>query len=59
MSNIVSIIRSAIETGSYDLSCMLVSISYLQAHVEMSLEDKEGPGLRIRLELKIEGPDHG
>ena len=25
----------------------------------LALEDKEGPGLRIRLELKIEGPDHG
>ena len=25
----------------------------------LELEDKEGPGLRVRLELKIEGPDHG
>jgi len=25
----------------------------------LTLQDKEGPGLAIRLELKIEGPDHG
>ncbi len=25
----------------------------------LALQDKEGPGLAIRLELKIEGPDHG
>jgi len=25
----------------------------------LTLEDKEGPGLAVRLELLIEGPDHG
>lgn len=41
MSNIVSIIRSAIETGSYDLSSMLETIAYHQAHGEMTLEEME------------------
>ena len=26
---------------------------------QLTLLDKEGPGLAVRLELKIEGPDHG
>lgn len=25
----------------------------------LELQDKDGPGLALRLELKIEGPDHG
>ncbi|MGE4277191.1 MAG: ATP-binding protein, partial [Lawsonibacter sp.] len=25
----------------------------------LTIQDKQGPGLAIRLELKIEGPDHG
>lgn len=41
MSNIVSIIRSAIETGSYDLSSMLETIAYHQAHGDMTLEEME------------------
>lgn len=41
MSNIVSIIRSAIETGSYDLSGMLETIAYHQAHGGMTLEEME------------------
>ena len=41
MSNIVSIIRSAIETGSYDLSSMLETIAYHQAHGDMALEEME------------------
>ena len=41
MSNIVSIIRSAIETGSYDLSSMLETIAYHQAHGGMTLEEME------------------
>ena len=41
MSNIVSIIRSAIETGSYDLSSMLETIAYHQAHGNMTLEEME------------------
>ena len=41
MSNIVSIIRSAIETGSYDLYSMLETIAYHQAHGDMTLEEME------------------
>ena len=41
MSNIVSIIRSAIETGNYDLSSMLETIAYHQAHGDMTLEEME------------------
>lgn len=41
MSNIVSIIRSVIETGSYDLSSMLETIAYHQAHGGMTLEEME------------------
>ena len=41
MSNIVSIIRSVIETGSYDLSSMLETIAYHQAHGDMTLEEME------------------
>ena len=41
MSNIVSIIRSAIETGSYDLSSMPETIAYHQAHGDMTLEEME------------------
>lgn len=41
MSNIVSIIRGAIKTGSYDLSSMLETIAYHQAHGEMTLEEME------------------
>lgn len=41
MSNIVSIIRSAIETGSYDLSSMLETIAYRQVHGDMTLEEME------------------
>lgn len=41
MSNIVSIIRSAIETGSYDLSSTLETIAYHQAHGDMTLEEME------------------
>lgn len=41
MSNIVSIIRSTIETGSYDLSSMLETIAYHQAHGDMTLEEME------------------
>ena len=41
MSDIVSIIRSAIETGSYDLSSMLETIAYHQAHGGMTLEEME------------------
>lgn len=41
MSNIVSIIRSAIETGGYDLSSMLETIAYHQAHGDMTLEEME------------------
>lgn len=41
MSNIVSIIRSAIETGSYDLSSMLETIAYRQVHGGMTLEEME------------------
>ena len=41
MSNIVSIIRSVIETGSYDLSSLLETIAYHQAHGGMTLEEME------------------
>lgn len=41
MSNIVSIIRSAIETGGYDLSSMLETIAYRQVHGDMTLEEME------------------
>lgn len=41
MSNIASIIRSAIETGSYDLSSTLETIAYHQAHGDMTLEEME------------------
>ena len=41
MSNIVPIIRSVIETGSYDLSSMLETIAYHQAHGGMTLEEME------------------
>ena len=41
MSNIVSIIRSAIDTGSYDLSSVLETIAYHQAHGDMTLGEME------------------
>ena len=53
MSNIVSIIRSAIETGSYDLSSMLETIAYHQAHGDMTLEEMEELTGKARENAKI------
>lgn len=41
MSNIVSIIRSAIETGSYDLSSMLETIDYYHIQGSLTAEERE------------------
>lgn len=54
MSNIVSIIRSAIETGSYDLSSMLETIAYHQAHGDMTLEEMEELTGKARENAKIQ-----
>ena len=53
MSNIVSIIRSAIETGSYDLSSMLETFAYHQAHGDMTLEEMEELTGKARENAKI------
>lgn len=52
MSNIVSIIRSAIETGSYDLSSVLETIAYHQAHGDMTLEEMEELTSKARAKAK-------
>lgn len=57
MSNIVSIIRSAIETGSYDLSSMLETIAYHQAHGDMTLEEMEELTGKARENAKIQYKD--
>lgn len=54
MSNIVSIIRSAIETGSYDLSSMLETIAYHQAHGDMTLEEMEELTGKARENAKLQ-----
>ena len=45
--------------GSYGLGLSIAKELVDRHQGTLTLEDKEGPGLAVRLELRIGGPEHG
>jgi two-component system sensor histidine kinase VicK len=47
------------QSGGTGLGLSIAKEIVIRHQGVLALQDKDGPGLAVRLELKIEGPDHG